>query len=515
MELNEEHFKEIDLKEVPKEVKGAKLEDEDRIQLSKTGNCIIEDVYFEKTGVTKDVRVDAKTKSGKIEYALTDVSKPLEIPDRLGNKKLSNKDKQAIVESKVLYDFTYKGHNLSLRADIKKSAVTIFRDKEIQTPKTLGGYKFSEKEQKDLESGKRISTKVYRGDYGYFIANVSMTPNKRGITFENVKEISQDKAMQLIERHNKSAGVEETKEKGTVIENAASISASAELDRTKEQEVTNAKGKEEEKQTSPQDMFRESLHDKDFNKMGQAVKAGYRPTEKDIKEIENIKGYSEDDKIAAMTIAQKNSQPVLNTASVASEAGIQNKADKDLAREFWNGISSKDFNKADRAVKNGYEVTSEDIDSIRNNEKLSLDDKYSLASILNTKIENLEIQGKSEIEIKNENSASQKQEVSEFMKEVYKKDFNEIGRLVKNGYKPSDREIENIRNSSALNLDDRVALATILKKDVSDLNKLKEGKDIKKEHAVGQKESREKDKTKALKRAHTGKELAAHAFGNM
>lgn len=141
-------------------------------------------------------------KTGKIRYSENGISifykkEKLEIPDTIFGEKLSNQQKLDLQNGKRIQLKT-KGGNIYLEIDRELNSIVVLSEKELHIPQQIGGYELTNADKYLLANGYSLEDKLMHSKEGYFLADISFTPDKFGISFSNVQMIPEHKAKELI-----------------------------------------------------------------------------------------------------------------------------------------------------------------------------------------------------------------------------------------------------------------------------------------------------------------------------
>lgn len=158
-----------------------------------------------KDGSIKDgkVKIVKDNNTGELTFGFNFKRERLEIPKRLLDNELSEDDKKDLVDGKVVGPLNYKGSNFFVQMDHELNKVTISHSSQFNLQNELGGYRFTDKEQNLLLNGQKTTAHIFKGESGYFMANVQLSPDKRSIIFSNTKSLSNEEALNLLEKFNK------------------------------------------------------------------------------------------------------------------------------------------------------------------------------------------------------------------------------------------------------------------------------------------------------------------------
>lgn len=140
-------------------------------------------------------------KQGKVRYTENGISifykkEKLEIPDSIFGKKLSEKQKQDLLDGKRIA-FKYKKGNIYLEIDRELNSIIVLSEKELHIPQEIGGYKLTDADKYLLANGYSLDNKLLHSKEGYFLADISFTTDRYGITFGNVQMVPDQKAQEM------------------------------------------------------------------------------------------------------------------------------------------------------------------------------------------------------------------------------------------------------------------------------------------------------------------------------
>jgi hypothetical protein len=124
------------------------------------------------------------------------------IPDSIFGKKLTAEQKNQLKNGETIL---FKGkNNIFLQLDKELNAVVVRTSKELPIPEIVGktdffkGYELTPMDRYLLANGKSIDNKLMAGKDGYFVADFSMSPDKKGVIFSNIQNVSKEIAEQMI-----------------------------------------------------------------------------------------------------------------------------------------------------------------------------------------------------------------------------------------------------------------------------------------------------------------------------
>lgn len=194
---------------------------EQQILLDGTGTKLEEGVMSDLTTVKGK---PSKVRLQKGELRVYNRKESLVIPTKILGKKLTTEEKEILRRGEIL-PIRNKGSHLFCQVDRDLNSVIILTDKEIKVPDIIGstnkypGYKLTAADKYLLSNGKSIDNILMHSKEGYIIADISISPDKKGVRFTNVQNVTENKAKEIIQEMEKSK-----------LENKANIETVAEND---------------------------------------------------------------------------------------------------------------------------------------------------------------------------------------------------------------------------------------------------------------------------------------------
>lgn len=126
------------------------------------------------------------------------------IPDSILGHKLSQKEKDDLLHGDIINISNKKNSDIYLQVDRDLNMVVVRTNKELQIPNVIGrtgdypGYELTSADKFLLANGKSLENKLIGSENGFFIANVSLAADKKGIAFSNIQMITASKAQEII-----------------------------------------------------------------------------------------------------------------------------------------------------------------------------------------------------------------------------------------------------------------------------------------------------------------------------
>jgi hypothetical protein len=266
----------------------------------------------------------------------------LVIPDKLLGKTLTEEEKTTLENGRMVGPIKHKEGEFYLQADLKLNQIVIKSDKELGIKNEIGGYKFTDSEKLMLAEGGKLGARVYKGEQGYFVAEMQMTPDKRGITVSNIKSISNNEAKELIQKLN----FPEQEKPKNVLEGAANTFTDGVQEKSKEQanviegvvntvtkDTLESKNVEHKSETKSQDNkeldgfktrdLTEAIDNKDFKKLADIAKEGIKPSNEDIAKLNSNEKLSYEEKVAIATVLKLDPKETIKEIKMDIESNIK------------------------------------------------------------------------------------------------------------------------------------------------------------------------------------------------
>lgn len=312
---------------------------------------------LEKGELSKLTEINGKP--GKIRLQEEGVSimyrkESLVIPERILGQKLSQKQKQDLLEGNVIALSTRKG-DIFLQVDKELNRVVVRSEKELSIPAKIGDYELTTADKYLLANGYSLDNKLVRTPEGYIITDISMLPDKTGYTFSNVQRVSETKAKDLLSAR----------------ENGRDVGMAKDPEKDKAKDKVTATDRDLEKE------LREAVAKKDYEKMASLKEEGYKPSE------EVIRGLGQDAKIdqAQAVVIEKlfGTKPEVRKAEEITDAREEGKEEKmgistgqakdktvfpELDKAFTDAVAKEDFVRLSQLKEQGYTPSKEMMESI-------------------------------------------------------------------------------------------------------------------------------------------------------
>jgi hypothetical protein len=208
------------------------------------------------------------------------------IPDEILGRKLNNTDKQLLSKGDIVV-IPDKKHDIYLQVDKELNSVIVKSSKEISIPSAIGktegypGYQLTNEDKYLLANGHSIDNKLIGTEKGYIIADVSITADKRGVSFANIQSLTDEQAKILIQRQQLQTKEPVTQQRNTVEE-------------TQQKAATRQRDMEAE--------FKDAVGRNDFVKITHLKDEGYTPSSNTLIAMEKDGNLSPNTKVAISKI---------------------------------------------------------------------------------------------------------------------------------------------------------------------------------------------------------------------
>ena len=317
-----------------------------RLKVCYTGQSLYEYAYRQgnildgkgtklEKGVMSDL-MEIHGKPGKLRFNDDGISvfyrkETLVIPDKILGKKLGKKEKEQLLAGDIV-PLHVNRKDILLQVDRDLNSVIVRTNHEIKIPDVIGqtseygGYKLTKADKHLLANGHALENKLLHSPEGYFIADIQLTDDKKGVMIQNIQSITPGKAQELIkamtpklEAHAISLGTAENQKH--------------EVERNMEAE------------------FREAVGKHDFEKIGKLKEEGYKPSEEFIKGI--VKEHDLD---------ERQTHEVIQLFGTKPEK--QGEHERQAAR-LLDAAQTNNFHIIQEIQKEGYRLTQQDLTRMR------------------------------------------------------------------------------------------------------------------------------------------------------
>jgi len=364
----------VSLNQIPDEILGVKLSELDKEKLSYGEYTSLKEHFKLPNGSVKDGKTKLSLDSkGEIEFHFLFHSDILEIPEKIGGKKLSKEQIDDLHNGKTVL-LNIDDRDLYLKVDKELNCVSISTGKEIGIPDEMGGYRLTAEDKQNLANNEPIGSRVYKGKDGYFIANVKLSKDNKEIIFMDIKSIDREKD---IEKHIDSLNNKKNNAPDAITIKEDSLKKESLQNRSNDKTIDNAIHVAVNTTVNVNPDVVDALKNKNFKKLNMLRKDGKIKSD-DVKYIKDDMELSKEDKSAALTI-------------LGEKENIQQQQ-----KEFYKAVDEKNPDKIKELTDKGFVPEKEEIDYIINHKALKPDEKKEILSSLNVTPEEKQ---KSEIKI--------------------------------------------------------------------------------------------------------------------
>lgn len=317
-----------------------------RLKVCYTGQALYEYAYRQgnildgkgtklEKGIMSDL-MEINDKPGKLRFSDNGISlfyrkEALVIPDKVLGKKLSKKEKEQLLAGNVV-PINAKKKDVLLQVDRDLNSVIVRTNHEIKIPDVIGktneyeGYKLTKADKFLLANGHTLESKLLHSPDGYFIADIRLTDDMKGVMILNIQSITPTKAQELIkamtpklEAHAVSLETKENREHG--------------------------------EQRNMDLEFKEAVGKQDFEKIEKLKEEGYKPSEEFIKGIGKEHGLDE-----------RQTQEVIQLFGTRPE---EQAGRKKQAERLLEAAQTSNFHVIQEIQKDGYQLSQQDLTRMR------------------------------------------------------------------------------------------------------------------------------------------------------
>lgn len=247
----------------------------------------------------------------------------LVIPDKILGKKLSEKQRKALLEGEIIVIPAKRG-SMFVQVDKDLNSVIVRSEKELSIPAKIGERELTTTDKYLLVNGYSLDNMIIHNEEGYFIADISWTDDKKGIVFKNMQSIPEAKAKELLDKQQDKDNISTVEKEQTVVNDLKGRDMEAEL--------------------------KEAIEKDDFEKMSQLRDEGYKPSEEVIRGLSNSPNM--DDKKAVVIDKLFGMKPEVPDTESSSTKNKPNQEEVKEASELVNGTPEQDVT-FKSAVENG------------------------------------------------------------------------------------------------------------------------------------------------------------------
>lgn len=228
-------------------------------------------------GVMSDL-MEINGRQGKLRFNADGVSvfyrkETLVIPDKVLGKKLSKTDKEQLLAGEIV-PIRIRNKDIFLQVDRDLNSVIIRSNQELKIPQVIGktdeyeGYKLSKSDKYLLANGHSLDNKLLHSKDGYFIADIQLTEDRKGVMIKNIQSVSNEKAHEMINAMRLRLDAHPV---GLELKQKSSIDHGRDLDSE----------------------FKEAVGQRDFEKLEKLREEGYKPSEEYVKGVAQTMGLDE------------------------------------------------------------------------------------------------------------------------------------------------------------------------------------------------------------------------------
>ncbi len=400
----------VEIKEIPDEIYGVKLSELDKERLSYGTYSSLKEHFTLPNGSVKDgkVKLVLNNKDGEAEYHFLFHKETLEIPEKIGGKKLTGDQVEDLKAGKTVL-LIIDDNDLYVKVDIELNCVSVSTGKELGIPDEMGGYKLTYQDKEKLSNKEPIGARVFKGKDGYFIANIKLSKDNKEMIFMDIKSIDRENDVErFIETLNKKE-VATTK-----IKIGQEITQEEKIIANKNKSVANAIDVAVNSTIVNPDVAA-AIKQRDYKLLNILRKEG-KIGAADVKFVKEDKELTKEDKSIALTI-------------IGEKDNVEQQK-----KEFYKAVDQKNPEKIKELTDKGFTPEKEELDYIVTNKAMKPEEKKEMLSTLNVtpeekqnseikigKIEEQKLKAEKVKEVQKDNSKNKQaaQEVGRFVNHMF------------------------------------------------------------------------------------------------
>ena len=321
----------FDKNKIPDEIHGAKLSEDDKINLA---NGYLSSVHI--------FNIDGKAKKGKVklqkgqdghpDFSFNFFRDELTIPNKILGVRLSEQQKQDLKNGQSI-SLVQNKKDYIIQVDNELNKVMVARPGQIKIPDSIGGYALTEQDKAHLNDNKQLSTRVFKGKDNYFLANVNLTEDKNGIVFSNIQFVQDHEVKKLMAQYNQPAQTEsslinditQATKDSLHLDNSNNINSKVDAHENSIQTATPTR----------EDEFYTAVYNQDIDKLEELSASGFSPSDQHIQWIATNPNLSDAHKVSAATALGIDENEMLSYQPLSSE-------ELDFRNNMINAIQSHD-----------------------------------------------------------------------------------------------------------------------------------------------------------------------------
>lgn len=192
----------FDENKIPKKVNGVELDAETRTDLAFGGYSKLIRNMDVGDGTVRDGKLKlVPDGAGEFTFAVQWKKEQLIIEDVIHGHKLTQQEKEDLDKNKTIGPLKLKDpspEEFFLKVDRELNEVTVNTAEGIGVPEKIGNYELTDKDKNLLANRERMPARVFETDEGFFMANVRLSKDGKGLTYSNIKDLQPEEAKELM-----------------------------------------------------------------------------------------------------------------------------------------------------------------------------------------------------------------------------------------------------------------------------------------------------------------------------
>lgn len=159
-------------------------------------------IYLENMSIN-GMKRSGYIKNQNSHFIVDNLTDKFTVSDTILEKKLSA-DEHDKLKNGLPIAINSQNDNYLVQIDNSKNKVVIKADYSISMPQEIGNYKLTSSDKSFLENNQYMPPRVFleKNTQSYFIANVKLTEDRKGLEFNGVNMLSQQEGKRLIQQYN-------------------------------------------------------------------------------------------------------------------------------------------------------------------------------------------------------------------------------------------------------------------------------------------------------------------------
>ena len=290
----------IDKDKIPKIIYGVTLTESQIASASQGESVLLENLDL-PNGRVADAKVSFYEEKGEVKMKLLEKKEQLVIPDKIDSYVLTKKDKEDLVAEKPITIKLKNGELLFVQYDKDLNRVTVKTEKDIKVPNEVGGYKLTDQDKALFANKQKLPIRAYYNEKTgtYFLANIRLTDDSKGIEFTNYKEIPKSQVNEMIAKYNSP---------NRQLENVVGVATRIDVETTEEKSLKTRIEKNDQAS-----LFVEFVKDRNYSGLEELSKAGFKASPSLVEKTTKEFNYTKEEKTLLQTTVKLDTTKQVKT----------------------------------------------------------------------------------------------------------------------------------------------------------------------------------------------------------